>query len=230
MAGATDRTDNRGMYIPAHFAAEDADVRDLLRSLGASNLITATAEGLLATMLPLVYDEPGSRQGIGPWGALLGHVARNNRQWKVPAIGEALVIAQGPNAYISPSWYATKQEHGRVVPTWNYVTAHVHGVLVVHDDREWVERNVRALVARHEGRRPVPWSVDDAPADYIDGQLRAIVGLEIRITRIEAKLKLSQNRSPEDQRRVRERFQASADPAARDVARWMALAENSRKV
>jgi transcriptional regulator len=186
------------MYIPAHFAAEDADVRDLLRSLGASNLITATAEGLLATMLPLVYDEPGSRQGIGPWGALLGHVARNNRQWKVPAIGEALVIAQGPNAYISPSWYATKQEHGRVVPTWNYVTAHVHGRLVVHDDLGWVEANVRRLTEQHERDRDPAWSVDDAPEAYVGGQLRAIVGVEVVIDRVEGKWKLSQNRSDAD--------------------------------
>jgi transcriptional regulator len=161
-------------------------------------LITATAEGLLATMLPLVYDEPGSRQGIGPWGALLGHVARNNRQWKVPAIGEALVIAQGPNAYISPSWYATKQEHGRVVPTWNYVTAHVHGRLVVHDDLGWVEANVRRLTEQHERDRDPAWSVDDAPEAYVGGQLRAIVGVEVVIDRVEGKWKLSQNRSDAD--------------------------------
>lgn len=218
VAGATDRTDNRGMYIPAHFAAEDADVRDLLRSLGASNLITATAEGLLATMLPLVYDEPGSRQGIGPWGALLGHVARNNRQWKVPAIGEALVIAQGPNAYISPSWYATKQEHGRVVPTWNYVTAHVHGRLVVHDDLGWVEANVRRLTEQHERDRDPAWSVDDAPEAYVGGQLRAIVGVEVVIDRVEGKWKLSQNRSDADIAGAIEGLESSGE---RDVSAAM---------
>jgi transcriptional regulator len=206
------------MYIPAHFAAEDADVRDLLRSLGASNLITATAEGLLATMLPLVYDEPGSRQGIGPWGALLGHVARNNRQWKVPAIGEALVIAQGPNAYISPSWYATKQEHGRVVPTWNYVTAHVHGRLVVHDDLGWVEANVRRLTEQHERDRDPAWSVDDAPEAYVGGQLRAIVGVEVVIDRVEGKWKLSQNRSDADIAGAIEGLESSGE---RDVSAAM---------
>src|SRR3954469_8812849 len=198
VAGATDRTDNRGMYIPAHFAANEADIGDLLRSLGASNLITATAEGLLATMLPLVYDEPGSREGVGPWGSLMGHLARNNRQWKVPAIGEALVIAQGPDAYISPSWYATKEEHGRVVPTWNYITAHVHGRLVVHDDLAWVEANVRRLTQHHERDRVPAWSVDDAPEAYVAGQLRAIVGVEVLIDRVEGKWKLSQNRSDAD--------------------------------
>jgi len=125
-------------------------------------------------------------------------VARNNRQWKVPPISEAMVIIRGPDAYISPAWYATKREHGRVVPTWNYITAHVHGRLIVHDDPAWVEANVRALSERHEAQRGEPWSVDDAPPAYIAGQLRAIVGVEIVISRIEAKFKLGQNRSIED--------------------------------
>ena len=188
----------RGMYVPAHFKPDDGTVRELLRNLGAANLITATADGLLATMLPLVYDEGESRPGLGPWGALLGHVARNNGQWRVPAIGEALVIVQGPDAYISPAWYATKREHGRVVPTWNYVTAHVHGRLVIHDDPEWVEANVRRLTAKYEATRAEPWSVDDAPETYIAGQLKAIVGVEIVIDRVEGKAKLSQNRSDAD--------------------------------
>ena len=186
------------MYVPAHFKPDDEAVRELLRNLGASNLITATAEGLLATMLPLVYDEGESRPGLGPWGALLGHVARNNRQWQVPAIGEAMVIAAGPDAYISPAWYATKREHGRVVPTWNYITAHVHGRLVIHDDPAWVEANVRRLTAKYERSRAEPWSVDDAPEAYIAGQVKAIVGVEIVIDRVEGKVKLSQNRSDAD--------------------------------
>ena len=110
------------MYVPAHFKPDDAEVLELLGSGRAANLITATSDGLLATMLPLVYDGPEARPGLGPWGALLGHVARNNAQWKTPAIGEAMVIVAGPDAYISPAWYATKREHGRVVPTWNYIT------------------------------------------------------------------------------------------------------------
>jgi transcriptional regulator len=186
------------MYVPAHFKPDDAEVRELLRNPGASQLVTATADGILATMLPLVYDEGESRPGLGPWGALLGHVARNNSQWRVAALGEALVIAQGPDAYISPAWYATKREHGRVVPTWNYITAHVHGRLVIHDDPEWVEANVRRLTAHHEAGRAKPWSVDDAPEAYIAGQLKAIVGVEIVIDRVEGKTKLSQNRSDAD--------------------------------
>jgi transcriptional regulator len=186
------------VYIPDHFRPTDDDVRELLANIGAADLITATEEGLLATMLPLIYEAPGSGPDSGSHGRLLGHVARNNRQWKVPAIGEAMVIVRGPDAYISPGWYATKREHGRVVPTWNYVTAHVHGRLAVHDDPAWVEANVRALTSRHESGRPDPWSVDDAPTAYLEGQLKAIVGLEVVIDRIEAKFKLSQNRPVED--------------------------------
>jgi transcriptional regulator len=187
------------MYIPAHFAAGDEAVRDLLARHGAADLITLTADGLLATMLPFAY-EPSD----GEHGALYGHVARNNDQWRKPALGESLVIVRGPDAYVSPSWYAAKAEHGRVVPTWNYVTAHVYGELVVHDDPAWVEDVVRRLTAKHEAaRRQSPgqapeWSVDDAPRKFIAGQLRAIVGLELRITRIEAKAKLSQNRPAAD--------------------------------
>jgi transcriptional regulator len=187
------------MYIPAHVAADDAAVRDLLARHGAADLITLTADGLLATMLPFAY-EPAA----GDHGALLGHVARNNDQWRKPALGESLAIVRGPDAYVSPSWYAATAEHGRVVPTWNYVTAHVYGELVVHDDPAWVEDVVRRLTAKHEaarmespGQAPA-WSVDDAPRKFIEGQLRAIVGLELKITRIEAKAKLSQNRPETD--------------------------------
>ena len=182
------------MYIPAHFAADDAAVQDLLARHGAADLITLTEDGLLATMLPFAY-EPAA----GEHGTLLGHVARNNDQWRKPALGESLAIVRGPDAYISPSWYASKAEHGRVVPTWNYVTAHVYGHLVVHDDPEWVEGVVRRLTVKHETVKGEPvWSVDDAPRKFIDGQLRAIVGLELQITRVEAKAKLSQNRPEAD--------------------------------
>ena len=138
------------MYIPAHFAADDGTVHELLTRHGAADLITLTADGLLATMLPFAY-EPAA----GQLGALLGHVARNNDQWRKPAQGESLAIVRGPDAYVSPSWYAAKAEHGRVVPTWNYVTAHVYRRLVVDDDPAWVEDVVRRLTAstrRRDGR------------------------------------------------------------------------------
>jgi transcriptional regulator len=186
------------MYIPAHFKPEDEEVRALLVNHGAADLISPTARGLLATMLPFVFEEPGSSPEAGERGRLLGHVARNNDQWRVPADGESLVIVRGPDAYISPSWYETKGEHGRVVPTWNYVTAHLYGTLVVHDDPDWVEALVRRLTSKHEDGRAAPWSPDDAPEPYFRGQLKAIVGVELPISRIEAKFKLSQNRSEAD--------------------------------
>ncbi len=191
------------MYIPSYFEPpDDESVRELLLQQGAADLVTVTERGLLATFLPLIHLPPTEEDPGRPLGALIGHVARNNEQWRLPAIGEALAIVRGEDAYITPSWYAAKAEHGRVVPTWNYVTVHVYGELVVHDDRDWVESMVRGLTAKHEGRRLYPWSVDDAPSQYIQGQLRAIVGVELLISRIEAKFKLNQNRSADDIRGV----------------------------
>jgi len=203
------------MYIPAHFAPDEATVQELLRNHGAADLVTVTAEGLVATMLPFVYV-PGAADG--ELGSLQGHVARNNPQWKLPATGDALVIVRGPDAYITPSWYASKAEHGRVVPTWNYVTAHVYGRFVVHDDPEWTEDLVRRLTAKHEAYREHPWSVDDAPRAFVEGQLRAIVGLELLISRIEAKAKLSQNRPPADVERVIAGLRERGDTASADAA------------
>ena len=181
------------MYIPAHFAPDDETVGELLRNHGAADLVTLTGQGLVATMLPFIYVPEA-----GEHGALYGHVARNNPQWKLPAVGDALAIVRGPDAYVSPTWYASKAEHGRVVPTWNYVTAHVYGQFVVHDDPVWTERLVRRLTAKHEAANAHPWSVDDAPRVFIEGQLRAIVGIELLISRVEAKAKLSQNRPAAD--------------------------------
>ena len=186
------------MYVPAHFAPDEAQVDELLRNHGAADLVTLTSQGLVATMLPFIYVPPGDSRTAEPHGALHGHVARNNDQWKLDSAGEALAIVRGPDAYITPGWYASKAENGRVVPTWNYVTAHVYGRFVVHDDPVWTEDLVRRLTAKHEAYRDHPWSVDDAPRAFIEGQLRAIVGVELAITRIEAKAKLSQNRSPAD--------------------------------
>lgn len=198
--------DDYGMYVPAHFAVDDAAIHELLADHGAADLITPTAQGLLATLLPFIYDAER--------GALLGHVARNNPHWREPATGESLVIVRGPDAYVTPSWYAAKAEHGRVVPTWNYVTGHVYGQLIVHDDAEWVEALVRRLTVKHEAGFESPWSVDDAPSGFIRGQLRAIVGVELLITRIEAKAKLSQNRSALDVQGVIEGLRERGDEAS----------------
>lgn len=204
------------MYVPSHFAPpDDETVHELLRHHGAADLVTSTPAGLRATLLPFVYDEPGDGH---PAGRLRGHVARPNEQWQLPALGDALVIVRGPDAYVSPSWYATKQEHGRVVPTWNYVTAHVYGELVVHDRPDWVEDVVRRLTERHEAGRSHSWSVDDAPPRYVAGQLRAIVGMEVRIRRVEAKYKLSQNRSQDDVTGVVAGLESEPVPAAHAIA------------
>jgi transcriptional regulator len=203
------------MYVPGHFAVDDATVEELLARHGAADLITLTEEGLLATMLPFAYEP-----SIGERGVLYGHVARNNDQWRKPALGESLAIVRGPDAYISPSWYVSKAEHGRVVPTWNYMTAHVYGRLVVHDDPEWVEGVVRRLTVKHETAKGEPvWSVDDAPRQYIEGQLRAIVGLELVITRIEAKAKLSQNRPAADVEGVITGLSARGDESSAEAVK-----------
>ncbi|MFD0856689.1 FMN-binding negative transcriptional regulator [Actinomadura adrarensis] len=190
------------MYVPAPFAPDDEAVHELLANHGAADLVTATPDGLTATTLPFVYDREQGR--------LLGHLARANDHWR-QAIGEALVIIRGPDSYISPSWYASKTEHGRVVPTWNYMLAHVHGPLTVHEDPSWIADVVRRLTEHHEGNRPEPWSVDDAPEKFFQGQLRAIVGIEVKITRLEAKFKLSQNRPPADMDGVIEGLRATGD-------------------
>jgi transcriptional regulator len=180
----------RGVYVPAQFAPDDADVQHLLAHHRAADLITSGPEGLEATMLPLLHDRDQ--------GTLLGHFARNNDHWRRADGLRCLVIVRGPDSYISPTWYASKAEHGRVVPTWNYVTAHVHGHVTIHDDVDWLESLVRRLTDAHEADRPAPWGVDDAPEKFVKGQLRAIVGVEVRIERIDAKFKLSQNRPAAD--------------------------------
>ncbi|MCE6999947.1 FMN-binding negative transcriptional regulator [Saccharothrix sp. S26] len=197
------------MYVPSHFAPDDHAVQELLRQHGAADLITATPQGLVATFLPFVHDEAA--------GVLRGHVARNNEQWRLPVTGEALVIVRGPDAYVSPSWYASKAEHGRVVPTWNYVTAHVYGPVVFHDDPDWVERVVRDLTAKHEAGREPAWDVDDAPETFIAGQLRAVVGVEVTVARVEAKWKLSQNRAAADVDGVVAGLRADGDDATADA-------------
>jgi transcriptional regulator len=194
------------MYVPTHFAADDDAVHELLSQNRAADLITAGPDGLEATMLPFVYDRERA--------ALQGHFARNNDHWRRIEGCQAMVIVRGPDAYVTPSWYASKAEHGRVVPTWNYVTAHVHGVVTIHDDTAWLDDLVRRLTDHRERRRQEPWSVDDAPAKFIAGQLRAIVGVEVAISRIEAKFKLSQNRPEADVDGVVAGLRADGEEAA----------------
>ena len=151
------------MYLPKHNIADAEALHELLANLRAADLVTATSAGLFATFLPLLHDG-----GVGPHGVLLGHVARKNDHWRLRPVGESMVIVHGPESYISPSWYASKREHGRVVPTWNYLTAHIYGELRIHDDPVWLEGIVRRLTERYESPRQAPWGVDDAPRSHVD--------------------------------------------------------------
>jgi len=190
------------VYLPKHFQADAGQTEELLAQIRVADLVTPTADGLFATFLPLIYERsPAGERSPGPGaelGSLRGHVARKNDHWRLEPTGESMVLTHGPDAYISPGWYATKRATGRVVPTWNYLTAHIHGRLVIHDDVGWLEQTVRMLTERHEAAQEHPWSVDDAPREFTEGQLRAIVGVELLITRVEAKAKLGQNRTDAD--------------------------------
>lgn len=186
------------MYIPPAFREDDpAALQAIIRDARLASLVTATAGGLLATPMPL-YLRPEE----GPHGTLYGHVARANPQWGQAALGEAMAIFQGPDAYITPAWYAGKQEHGKVVPTWNYVAVHAYGPAEFFDDEARLLEAVTRLTLRHESPRPQPWAVADAPADFIRAQLRGIIGLRLPIARIEGKRKMSQNRSAADRANV----------------------------
>jgi transcriptional regulator len=183
------------MYVPAHFREDRVEIlHDAMRRIGLATLVTQGSEGVEANHLPLLLEE----------GVLRGHFARANPVWKsLNPDAEALAIFLGPHAYVSPSWYPSKAETGKAVPTWNYITVHARGRFTLRDDPAWLRAHVGALSATHEAASTAPWSVADAPADYIDGLLRAIVGFEISLTRLEGKWKLSQNRSAADIEGVR---------------------------
>jgi transcriptional regulator len=183
------------MYQPPHFREDDRGVQHaLIRAHPLGLLVTVGSEGLEANLIPFVLDE-----AAGEHGMLRGHLARPNPHWQRfdPGV-EALVVFQGPEAYITPSWYATKAETGKVVPTWNYVVVQVYGRMTTTDDPVWLRSQIESLTAMQEGPRAAPWHVADAPASYVEGQMRGIVGIEIAITRIEGKWKASQNRPAAD--------------------------------
>ena len=201
------------MYLPNSFRAEDrAQLHGLMRAYNFAILITQHDGAPFATHLPFMLDAER-----GPHGTLLAHMARANPQWRDFASGgEALVIFQGPHAYISPSWYETHPS----VPTWNYAIVHAYGVPRPIEDHDRLYRMLEALVDTHEAGFDQPWRMD-LPGDYMDKMMRAVVGFEIEITRLEGKLKLSQNRSEHDQRGVAEMLAASSDPLGADVAALM---------
>jgi transcriptional regulator len=194
------------MYQPAHFQQSDPAVwQALVREQPFATLVTPAGAGFTADHLPLEYDAASN--------VLQGHVARANPLWREANGRDVLTIFQGPHAYITPSWYAAKQEHGKVVPTWNYAVVHLHGRLEAIDDAPWLRGFVERLTARHEAGRAQPWGVDDAPADYIEQMLKAIVGIRIQVTRVEAKWKVSQNRSAADRAGVARGLAQGADGA-----------------
>lgn len=177
------------MYTPKVFEQPDiALMHSLMREYPFATLVVTTSDGLEANHLPLLLRDDGSEYGI-----LAGHLARANPLWKQLAGVHALVIFHGPDAYISPSWYPTKREHGKVVPTWNYAVVHIRGNVRVVEDIHWLHQLLGELTNTHEASFNQPWSIADAPADYIEKLTNAVVGIEIPITSLQGKWKLSQN-------------------------------------
>ncbi len=207
------------MYLPEHFREEEIPVlHGAIRECRLATLVTVNGGVVTASHVPLTLDsEPA------PYGTIYGHLARANGQWRdVAPDTEALAIFQGPDAYITPSWYAAKRETGKVVPTWNYVAVHAYGRVRFFDDAERLRGLVRRLTEMHEGERAAPWAVADAPVGYIDAMLKAIVGVELPISRLEGKWKMNQNRQESDIEGVMAGLEGSARAGDRAVAGVMA--------
>ena len=183
------------MYVPPAFAETRIDVlQGAMRRTGLANLVTVGTAGLMASPLPMMLDAAAG----GPYGTLYGHLARANPQWQDTPTADGLAIFMGPDAYVSPGWYATKQETGKVVPTWNYITVHAAGPVSFFEDVDELLDVVTRLTDRHEEGRAAPWAVSDAPAPFVAGQLKGIVGFRMPIRTLQGKWKLSQNRPPAD--------------------------------
>lgn len=203
------------MYIPSQFDEKRVDIlHGLMREHPLGTLVTLGASGLDANHIPFEIDA-----GVGEHGVLRAHVARANPLWKdfSPNV-EALVVFQGAQVYISPSWYPTKEVDGRAVPTYNYMVVHAYGPLKVIDDVAWIRAQLERLSARHETGRPHPWKIEDAPADYIERQLRAIVGIEIPISRFAGKWKVSQNQPEVNRAGVVQGLRAQGSDVAHAMA------------
>jgi len=210
------------LYTPPTF--READIGRLhahIAATGFAAVITVGRRGPIVSYVPLVLDT-----GVGPYGMLSGHLARANPQWQESDLAVPAVAAfMGPDAYVSPGWYPSKQEHGKAVPTWNYSVVQARGRLEVIDDRDQLAAHVTALTDKHEGRFAVPWQVGDAPVDYLERQLRGIVGIRMVIDALEGKAKLSQNRSAADQAGVVAGLQTSGQDRERAVATLMERGE-----
>lgn len=204
------------MYQPQHFREDNPGVQHaLIRAHPLGLLVTAGPSGLEANHIPFVLDPAGA--------VLQGHVARPNPQWQgFDPANEALVVFQGPEAYITPSWYAVKAETGKVVPTWNYAVVQVRGWLRVVEDHDWLRAQIEALTRSQEDQREHRWQVSDAPAAYVEAQIRGIVGIEIAITRIDGKWKVSQNRAERDRAGVVAGLREGGDEAGLAMAELVA--------
>ncbi len=183
------------MYIPAHFRENRVSIlQDAIRNIAVASLVTSRDGEIDANLFPLLLDTDPA-----PFGTLTGHMARANPQWQHVRSGDqALAIFLGPGAYVTPSWYPTKQQTGKVVPTWNYLMVHAYGAIEIFEGAAQLRTLVGALTRTHEASRAAPWAVSDAPADYVDQMLGAIVGFRFVISRLEGKWKMSQNRNAED--------------------------------
>ena len=213
------------MYVPAHFAVSDqSQIAAFVEQAGAADFVTFDGTRMVASLLPVLWDSSG-----GGHGRLLGHLALANPQWSAAEAGvPALAIVHGPQAYVSPSWYPSTQEHGRVVPTWNYTSVHFTGPVTFHRDSDWLRELVTALTERYERDLDNRWWMTDAPEAYVEAQLRGIVGVELHIAQVEAKAKLSQNRSAADRAGVIAALRSEADPQAQEIARLMEEREASK--
>ncbi|MCA0316411.1 MAG: FMN-binding negative transcriptional regulator [Candidatus Melainabacteria bacterium] len=190
------------MYIPQSFKEERVEVlHQLIRSNPFGMVISNGEEGPLLTSVPILLNQDDSK-----FGTLQCHIARANPHWRSIDGQKALVVFQGANAYISPNWYPTKEENGMVVPTWNYVMVQARGVARVVDDASWLKKQITTLTNQEESGFSQPWKVSDAPDDYIDGQIKAIIGIEIKIDTLEGKWKVSQNRAVKDRQGVANHF------------------------
>ena len=207
------------MYLPPLFRIDDlASQHEIIRRNPFATLVTRSGNGMVADHIPFILDA-----GRGEKGVLRAHVARANPLWRThPSETEVLVIFSGADRYITPSWYATKRETGKVVPTWNYVALHAFGPLKVFDDEAWLRQQIGELTTRQEAERRAPWAVSDAPAEFVAAQIKMIVGIEVPILRVEAKSKVSQKRPPADRDGVIEGLEAEGDDASRAMAALVA--------
>jgi len=217
-ADARSKEEAAMVYNPPAFREQDlASLHEHITAVGLATLVTVGDDGPLVSHMPFLLDARSGR-----YGELAGHLARANPQWSASDFSKpALAIFMGADAYVSPSWYPSKQEHGRVVPTWNYATVHARGKLEIYDDPKRLAAHVARLTARHEGRFAAPWQVGDAPDDYVQSQLKGIVGIVLKIEVLEGKMKLSQNRPVADRRGVVDALRASDRPSDRGTAELM---------